>query len=342
MHAQEFIQSKSHQLVPIYVLYGEESYFIQEVKKRIENQIKKQDPEFDRNTYDMETLPIQEAIHDAETFPFFSEHKLVEVQRAYFLTGQKVKSDIEHQIDVLEEFAHNPVEFTTLIIVVPYEKMDQRKKIVKTLKNCATFIECSSPKAYEMGQVIRNLAESKGMSLSEELIELIAERVGEHIEAVQHELDKLNLYFNDQPISLEEAKEIISIHAKANTFNLIDHLVEFKVGPAIQLLKELKKQNEEPIGLLALISSQIRIILQVKLLKQKGYQQQQIAKQLQVHPYAVKMALKRERRFTDRGLKDMLMEAAITDEKMKTGKIEQWLALELFLQRVVQRLKEVS
>ncbi|WP_054753038.1 DNA polymerase III subunit delta [Piscibacillus salipiscarius] len=128
MHAQEFINGKSHQLVPIYVLYGEESYFIQEVKRRIESQLKKKDPEFDRNTYDMETTAVQEAIHDAETFPFFSENKLIEIQRAYFLTGQKVKTEIEHQIDVLEEYANNPVDFSTLIMIVPYEKMDQRKK----------------------------------------------------------------------------------------------------------------------------------------------------------------------------------------------------------------------
>ncbi|WP_369404875.1 hypothetical protein [Piscibacillus salipiscarius] len=69
------------------------------------------------------------------------------------------------------------------------------------------------------------------------------------------------------------------------------------------------------MGLLALVSSQIRLILQTKLLKQKGYQQQQIAKTIQSHPYAVKMALKRERKFTDRALKDMLLEATITDEK---------------------------
>ncbi|MGP4071460.1 DNA polymerase III subunit delta [Piscibacillus sp. B03] len=342
MHAQEFINGKSHRLVPIYVLYGEESYFIQEAKKRIEGLVEKTDPEFDRNTYDMETTPVQEAIHDAETFPFFSENKLIEIQRAYFLTGQKSKTDVEHNLDALEEYVNQPVDFSTLVIIVPYEKMDQRKKIVKTLKKFATFIDCSSPKAFEMGQVIKGLAEQKDLVLTEDIIELFTERVGEHIEAAQHELEKLKLYCGDQQPTIQDASEIVSVHAEANTFNLIDYLVDFKVGRAVQLVKELKKQNEEPIGLLALVSSQIRLILQTKLLKQKGYQQQQIANAIQSHPYAVKMALKRERRFSDRALKEMLIEAAITDEKMKTGKVEQWLAFELFLQRVVQRLKQAS
>ncbi|TFB24863.1 DNA polymerase III subunit delta [Filobacillus milosensis] len=341
MHAQEFIQNRTQQLAPIYVLYGEETYFIQEVKKHIESMLLKQG-ELDRNTYDMESIPVQEAIHDAETFPFFTEQKLIEIQRAYFLTGQKVKTELEHDFNALEEYANQPVDFTTVIIVVPYEKLDQRKKLVKSIKNNATLIECSSPKAYEMNQVVVNMAKEKGLELNDEIVELLVERVGEHIEAVQHELDKLVLYFGDQPVSLDESQHIISIHAEANTFNLIDYLVDFKIGQAIQLLKELKKQNEEPIALLALVSSQIRLILQVKLLKNKGYQQQQMAKQLQAHPYAVKMALKRERRFSAQALKDMIKEAAITDEKMKTGKTEQWLALELFLQRVVQRLKQAS
>ncbi len=93
-----------------------------------------------------------------------------------------------------------------------------------------------------MAEVIKQLAENKGLQLNKDLIELMTERVGEHIEAAQHELDKLQLYFMDKEPTLEEAKEIISIHAEANTFNLIDYLVEFKIGEAVQLIKELKKQ----------------------------------------------------------------------------------------------------
>ncbi|RPF55572.1 DNA polymerase III delta subunit [Aquisalibacillus elongatus] len=342
MHAQEFLKKRSHSMVPIYVLYGEESYFIQEVKKQIESMIEHKDSDFDRNTYDMETMPIQEALHDAETFPFFSEHKLVEVHRAYFLTGQKLKTDIEHDLESLEEYVNQPVDFSTLIIIAPYEKLDQRKKIVKTLKQSAEFIDCSSPKAYEMGQVIQNMSIEKGLQLNDDVVELLTERVGEHIEATMQELEKLSLYFKDQPITVEEAKQIVSIHAESNTFHIVDYIVEQKIGESIKLMKELKKQNEEPIGLLALISSQLRLILQVKLLKSKGFQQQQMAKQLQSHPYAVKMAMKREKRFSEQALKDMIKEAALTDEKMKTGKQEQWLALELFLHRVIQRIKQAS
>ncbi|GEL78338.1 DNA polymerase III subunit delta [Tenuibacillus multivorans] len=342
MHAQQFIQSRSIKLAPIYVLYGDENYFIQEVKKRIESHLSQHEDEMDRNTYDMENVAVQEALHDAETFPFFSEHKFIEIQQAYFLTGQKVNTDVEHDIEALEEYVQQPVEFTTLIVIAPYEKLDQRKKVVKSLKKTAEFIECTSPKIYEMGQFIKEMAQNEGLPLNEPIVDLMVERVGDHIEAVKQELEKLKLYFKDEPVTYEGAEQIISTHAEANTFSLIDHLVDLKLGDAIQVLKALQKQNEEPIALLALVSQQIRLILQAKLLKQKGYQQQQMAQQLQVHPYAVKMALKRENRFSAQALKDMIKEAALTDEKMKTGKTEQWLALELFLQQVVQRLKQAS
>lgn len=79
----------------------------------------------------METTPIQEAIHDAETFPFFSNHKIVIINRAHFLTGQVHKGDVDHQVDVLMDFINHPVDFTTVIIIAPYPKLDQRKKSPK-------------------------------------------------------------------------------------------------------------------------------------------------------------------------------------------------------------------
>ena len=46
--------------------------------------------------------------------------------------------------------------------------------------------------------------------------------------------------------------------------------------------------KEEPIKLLALITSNYRLYYQCKILAQKGYSGQQIAKTINVHPYRVK------------------------------------------------------
>lgn len=334
MHARQFLHKTKKKLAPIYVLYGNETYFIQKVLENIESLIEKQVGEYDRNVFDMETTPVEEAILDAESIPFFSEKKLIIIQRAFFLTGQNKKQEVEHQLDTLEQYVQNSAEFTTLVIIVPSEKLDSRKKLVKLLKESSEMIDCSSPKAHEMHDLIIDMAKAYNLNLTEEIIELLIERVGERIEALTHEIEKLKLYFADQQVTFDEAEKIISTHTETSSFALIDSVTELNLSKSLAIVQQLKKQNEEPIALLALLSSQIRLILQCKLLKQKGYQEQQIAKYLQVHPFAVKMALRRERLFTSQQLKSMLIEATNTDEGLKTGK-EPWLTLEFFIRSII-------
>ncbi|NIK11316.1 DNA polymerase III subunit delta [Alkalibacillus almallahensis] len=339
MHAQQFVEQKKITVAPIYLLYGDEPFFIQQSTEKIINQIREKDPEVDQQNYDMETVSVQEAIHDAETFPFFSDHKIVSLNRASFLTGQ-AKSEIEHDLDVLTEYVKQPTEFTTLIIIAPYEKLDQRRKIVKTLKEHCELIDCSPPDLRQMNDVIKQMADSFELSLSEPVIDLLVERVGDHLEALQSELHKLSLYFGTSDVNYNEAEPLVSTYAETSTFSLIDALVDNRLGEALNILKALRKQNEEPIALLALVTSQIRLILQCKLLKRRGYQQQQIAKQMRVHPYAVKMALKRERSFSETALKSALSDGAETDEKLKTGQMDKWLSIEMYLQSIMRHLSQ--
>ncbi|MDV2581046.1 DNA polymerase III subunit delta [Alkalibacillus haloalkaliphilus] len=342
MHAQQLIKQNIKNVSPIYLLFGEEPYFIQKVKERIIESVKNnKDPGPDTQTYDMETIAVQEAIHDVETFPFFSEHKIVIINRASFLTGQ-TKSDIEHDIKALEEYIAQPTDFSTLIIVAPYEKLDQRKKIVKTIKEHSELVDCSPPHVNDMQDMIKSMAKQHNLSLPNEVTELMTERIGDHLDALQKELTKLSLYFGEQEVTVNEAEQLISTYAETSSFSLIDALVQNQLGQALIILKELKKQNEEPIALLALVTSQVRLILQCKLLKKKGYQQQQMAKQIKAHPYAVKMASKRERFFSEAALKQIIIEGTNTDEKLKTGQMDKWLALEMYLKVISTQLNTAT
>lgn len=108
-------------------------------------------------------------------------------------------------------------------------------------------------------------------------------------------------------------------------------MIEKNLHKAIAIYKHLIKLNEEPISLIALLAFQCRMILQVKLLKQKGYNESQIRKKINAHPYVIKLAHKRERKFSVDSLKRMIDALTITDSQIKRGLMEKHLAFELLL-----------
>lgn len=80
---------------PVYCLYGKETYLLQETVSRIRQTVIDQETkDFNLSVFDLEEDPLDQAIADAETFPFMGERRLVIVKNPYFLTGEKRKKKL--------------------------------------------------------------------------------------------------------------------------------------------------------------------------------------------------------------------------------------------------------
>lgn len=325
---------KSH----VYVLYGEESYLIQENKNKIiEKTLHKDDREFNISQYDLEETPIEDVVTDAETFPFLGEKKVVIAYNPVFLKGKPDKLSFEHDVDSLLEYIQNPADYTVLIVIAPYEKLDERKKVFKQLKKQGEIIPCQPVKEWDIDKWIKTLADELHIVVPQDIYELFSREIGTNLMALRSEMEKLALNVGEGGVVTKElAEQLLSHSAEASGLKLVDAVMERDLGRAIQLYKDLEKLNEEPIALTALLASQFRIISQAKVLKQKGYAQNQMRNYIKAHPYVIKMALKRERYFTQQELNHIMEQLAETDHILKQGKMDKPLAFELLLYRLIQ------
>ena len=313
------------------LFYGKEDYFITNLKNHIIDSVSK-NFKVEIIHFDLKEIPIQEVVSEAETYPFFSDKKIIIANHPLFLKTKQEKLPFEHDVEVFHKYVENPSDFSILILIAPYEKIDERKKISKTLKSKAMIVQCDPIHESNLHNWIQKIAENHKVKLDKKAIEIIEREVSTDLSLIQSEMEKLSLYASEnEMITKEIAERLISSTNSSTAHRLVEAIMEQNLEKAIRIYKELDKMNGDFIGVIGLIAYQFRMIFQVKILKEKGYTSYQLQKQLNVHPYIVKLALKREKHFTRSKLKQIIHKIAETDAKLKLGKIEKNITIELLL-----------
>jgi len=327
---------KRNEIAPIYLLYGTEAFLINETKQLLLDVILgEEEKDFNFSVYDLEETPIEVALEDAETFPFLGERKVVFLHNPVFLTAEKTKEKVEHNVARLEAYLKEPAPYTIMVFSAPYEKLDERKKITKELKRYAEIVEAKKLNEHELKSWVKERAKNNGIEFEANAIEHLLALTGTNMFMITSEVDKLALYAADQKqIDANLVDKLVARSLEQNIFTLIEKVVQRKLDEALRIYYDLLKQNEEPIKILALLSSQFRLIYQVKELSRRGYGQQQIAGYVKTHPFRVKLALGQAGKFTDEELTNLIDLLAEADYKMKTGGMNKSLLIEMLLFRL--------
>ncbi|WP_144934056.1 DNA polymerase III subunit delta [Paenibacillus sp. 32O-W] len=320
-------------LMPVYVCYGPEAFRRREfIRFMLGKLVEPEHEEFAVTRYDLNETPLDVVLDDSETVPFLVPKKVIIAENAQFLTGAKENSKVEHRLERLTEYLKNPVDYTVLILIVDAEKLDERKKLVKALKERKCLLAFQTLTAEELADWAARRANRLGMTFGSGALEKFLLYGGTDLQSLAMELDKLSLYVGSGgEVTADLVEQMVARTTEQNVFILIDELVKMNTGKALEILQDLYKQKEEPIKIVALMARQYRLIAQVKELVQTGYSHQQIAGAVGAHPYAVKLAAEQARKYDVNRLNRILSRLADLDYQMKSGQIDKSFGLELLL-----------
>ncbi|GIP20568.1 DNA polymerase III subunit delta [Paenibacillus sp. J22TS3] len=318
---------------PLYLCYGSEKYQIQEFIHLVQEQIvDAENRDFAVVHYDLSETPIEVVIEEAETLPFLVERKLILVRDSSLFSAAKDGGKIEHKVDRLLAYLDNPAEHSVVVFTVNGDKLDERKKTVKSMKVKGQVLSFMPLSGNELiGWVIRQ-AKTRDCIMDESAAQALLDSAGVQMAALSAEVNKLCLYAGKGGvITAGDVHQLVARSTEQNVFAMVEDIANLRLEKALSTFYELLKQREEPIKIAALIARQFRIMLQVKELGGQSYSQQQIASQLGLHPYAVKVAGEQARKFEAARLRRSLSDLAELDYKMKSGRIDKVLGLEMFL-----------
>ncbi len=312
-----------------YLIVGQDDYFVQKEVEQLINKLKV-DP-YNKTTYQCTQTPIEQMVEEALTIGLFAEEKLILIEQPFFLTTQSVKTPFDVHPDSLISLLERQDDQIHVVIVAKYEKLDERKKVVKTIKKLCQVIEAETLNEKNFESMLGQLIKSKKLELDDESYRYMVQYLEHDMMIMTSEVEKLSLY--GQPITIDVIEKLMTKRLEDNVFLLVDAMVQHKTNEALRLLNDLMVQQVEPIKLVVLIAGQIRLLFQVKQLLSEGMTQQAIAQYLGVHPYRVKLAAGQTYRYSKDQLLQTLSQLASLDEGIKLGKVDKYKGLELFILR---------
>ena len=282
-------------------------------------------------TVDCESDGLDELIASLTESSLFSEQKFIVVKNPFFLTA-KVSKKLQKQIDDLQKIFENLADLEDVVVIVAsYEKIDRRKKLTKTVLKQFNVVE-PQIRPYEVASTTKALIKDEGYIITQSALQLLIERSDQVIDTILSNYQKLKMVATDNKITEKSVMQNVDLSLAQNIFAILESALDKNYREAVERLDNQLREGTNPIQLLAVFENQLELILVVKILAQRGRSEPQIVKELGVHPYRVKLAL-RNRLKIDK-LENLLRDAIDLEFKYKNGSYREDNFLKLFILNV--------
>lgn len=305
-----------------YLLESDSNILIQ---KEIDKVIKKLGfEEASRSTYDITEEELSLALEDLDTYSFLSSKKIIIINGIDEVKQEDIKDDLEH----LYKYLDNPNPDNLLFIVG--KKWNSSYKSTKTFKKKMESITITEDPI----KFIKN--ELKGYKIDNKLIEYLNNKCLGNISSLENECNKLKSYkYEEKTITNQDIDDLVVEQLGDSTeltFSFNRSLAEKDKKAALEKYYKLLGYNIEPLGVIGLLASQIRIMYQVKVLERQRLSPNEIANTLgEKNSYRVKKTKELTRFYSEKELLSLMQKLSDIDLKVKTTDTDPNSEIELFI-----------
>ena len=220
---------KKRNFKPVYWLEGEEDFYINQVMDYAEHHIlSASEAGFNLTVFYGKDANWADIVNACMRYPMFAQRQVVLLKEA-----QQMKD-----IDKLESYIDNPLASTVFVVSYKEKKVDGRSKLSKLLKEKGELL--STKKMYEnqLPEWITGLVTSKGYSISQKAVMLLAEHIGNDLSRINNEIEKLTVNLGTRKsISEDDIEQYIGVSKEYNVFELQDALAKKDLAKAIRIIQ---------------------------------------------------------------------------------------------------------
>lgn len=226
---------KSGKYAPVYILMGDESYYIDRITDYIaENVLAPDDRDFNQTVAFGADTTAAQVVDMAKGYPVMpAAYRVVIVKEA-----QGLKS-----LDALERYFEKPLASTLLVIAYKNGTIDRRKKVVGKAEAVGVVFESKKKRDYELPAFIETYLKKNHVAIDPKSAAMIAEHIGADLSRLISELDKVMISLPDdnRRVTPDIVEREIGVSKEFNIFELKTAIIERNVFKANQIVKYFDK-----------------------------------------------------------------------------------------------------
>lgn len=276
--------------------------------------------------FDLTIDNFKDIIEECNYTSLFNDKKAVIVNNTNIFGA---KYEYKEDMELLEKYLNNSNKDTELIFIA--DSISLKKKCVKIIKDNGNLFELKKPVGDDLRKMVIDYLKQDNFKIENSALTKLITNTVENYDFILNELDKVIVVKKDYLITNEDIDKYTIKIIEENIFDFVDLVIKKDTKNIFIKLEKYIQEKQEPAILLSNIASQYRLIYSVKNLTRKGYSEKEIADELGIHPYRVKLAREKGYNYTNNELRDKLLSIGSLDEKVKLGIIDKYVALKLFL-----------
>lgn len=307
----------------LYLIYGEEDYLKLQYKNKLIAALVNDGDNMNFSKYQDNGINTAQIIDQAETMPFFAEHRVILIENSGF--GKKMPEDLGNYLSTIPEF-------TVFIFVEP--TADKRGKLYKAAKAAGRDIEINMPNEAVLAKWVGAQLNAAGKQMKKDAWSQFLNMTHESMDNMSRELEKLITYVGDRnQIIIDDVNAICIAKVETKIFDMLNAISAKDMVKTMDLYQDMLSAKEPPMRILTMIVRQFRQMKVVKELAGFGNNASTIAGKVGMPDFAVRRTMQLAGNFSDKEITNLLNDAADFEEKFKTGRLDEKLAVELIIMK---------
>lgn len=322
---------------PVYVLYGEESYLVEQYARLIAKQaVGDPDDAFNMHRFDGQTVSHEQLAEAVEALPLMAERTCVTVR----------DMDLATHADRLAEMLRQMPDTCVLVFWQMTVQPDRKKgwsAFLAEAEKHGCVVNFARKTAADVVKMLVGGAKRRGCMLSAEDARLMVEQAGNDLNLLLCELDKLVALADGGAITREMIERMGTKNLEARVFDLSKAIFAGRAKQAYELLHQLFVQREEPIAVLAVLSNAYADVYRAKVASIGGATAESLAADIKTYKgkeFRLRNAARDAGRMSIAMLRDSLEILAQADSDMKFSRQDERTLLEQTVSRLLARARQ--